>query len=146
MNVTIRDVTPETDFVQLAPILSEAWEEPTSVQQLYEWYDRRPEGWIGRRAVMVTDTGQVIGYSYLFHEPWMGNGRFHLIVIVSSDYRRQGYGQQLYESAVRWAEPHQVARFSSEAQVQCLEGLVFAQKRGFVIDRQLFKSKIELAA
>jgi len=34
MNVTIREVNPDTDFVPLAPNLSEAWAEPISVKQL----------------------------------------------------------------------------------------------------------------
>ena len=144
MSLTIREVNPETDFPQLVPILSEAWEEPVSVEQLTEWYQRRAEGWMGRRSVLVTDSGQVRGYSYVFHEPWMGDGRFHLIVIVAPNHRQQGYGQQLYDQAMQWVEPYHPSQFNCSVQESSAAGLAFAQKHGFVIDHHMFKSKIDL--
>ena len=145
MKVAVREVNPESDFVQLVPILSEAWAEPISVEQLQEWDADRPEGQVRRRSVLVTETGEVIGYSDVHHEPWMGDGRFDLYVTIAKTYRQRGYGQQFYENAVQWAEAHQATRLDSGVLEQCTEGLAFAQKRGFVVDRHMFKAKIDLA-
>ena len=115
MNVKIREVNPEIDFVQLAPILSEAWAEPISVEQLQEWDADKPEGEIRQRSVLVMNTEEIIGYSDVHHEPWMPDGRFDLYVTTAQNYRQQGYGQQLYEQAVQWAEAHQATRLDTEA-------------------------------
>jgi GNAT superfamily N-acetyltransferase len=93
----------------------------------------------------VTETEAVIGYSDVNHEPWMQDGRFDLTLIIAPAYRQQSYGQQLYAHALQWAEAHQATRLDTEVQEQFATGLAFAQKRGFVIDHHMFKSRIDLA-
>ena len=144
MNCIIRDINSETDFAQLVPILSEAWGEPISVTQLQEWDADRPEGQVRRRAVMVTDAGEIVGYSDADHEPWMQDGRFIILVIIATQYRQQGFGSQLYDNTLQWVQAQGATWLDTEAREDCDAGLAFAEKRGFTKHHRLFESRIDL--
>lgn len=145
MNIINREVIPDVDFPQLAPFLSEVWENPLSVETLHEWHDDFPGGEIRRKYVLVTEDGELIGYSDTTHEIWQPNGRFEIFVAVKPAYRRQGYGSLLYNDGLAFALANNATSLDAEARETCPEGMAFAKKRGFAVDRHMYESKIDLA-
>ncbi len=60
--------------------------------------------------------------------------------------RKQGIGKLLYDEAQSFLRKQEIACLKSETRENSPEGLHFAQKRGFSIDRHQFESTLDLVA
>jgi GNAT superfamily N-acetyltransferase len=120
--------------------------EPLSLAAALRWYRREQPGRIIFVAVAADAQDRVIGYCEAFHEAWFPGGQFQVFVIVDPDRRGQGVGSALFDQAQAFLERQQAASFKSEVREICPEGLRFAQKRGFAIERYQFESTLDLVA
>ena len=141
---TIRQANPAADFPRIAELLSGYQAEPVTVEQLWEWERRMPEGRIRQRLVAVEPNGAIAGYGYIDHEIWMRPGRFELWTLVDPARRGAGIGAALYSHALQLAVAHGAASFASETRDDDPASLSFAERRGYRIDRHTFESTLDL--
>ena len=143
-NYQIRKAIPDQDYGQLAALLTEIWSDPVNPNTLREWDATGDERQINRRMVMVDADDQVVGYSSVFHGSWAENGRFQIWVCVNPNYRNQKLGTQLYDEALAFVQTHNATIIDTEYREGWVESQYFAEKRGFVVDRHMFESTIDL--
>jgi GNAT superfamily N-acetyltransferase len=143
--IVIREAV-EGDFARIAELISATQPEPVTEADLLEWERRVLMGQIRRRMVAVVETNLIAGYSVVLHTESMGAGRFYLWVTVDPGRRRGGIGTQLYDSALDFAIGHGAVTLESEVREDDAAGIRFARERGFVVNRHLFESVIDLAA
>jgi L-amino acid N-acyltransferase YncA len=143
--MAIREAT-EADFARIAQLISATQPEPVTESDVLEWEVRRLAGQIRRRMVIVSQTGQIDGYSLVQHIESMGEGRFYLWVTVDLTRRQRGIGAGAYDEALAFALAQGATVLESEVREECDEGLGFAARRGFAVNRHLFESAIDLAS
>lgn len=146
MSTRVRAADLATDAERIAELISEAETEPVSGEQVREWDRRRPEGRIVGRAVAADLRGAIVGYGSAVHETWHEPDEFGLWVVVDRARRGAGAGAALYRELERFAHRHGGTRLRSETRDNCPEGLRFAQRRGYAIERHHFESRLDLAS
>jgi RimJ/RimL family protein N-acetyltransferase len=140
----IRTAVPDKDYAQLAALLSQVWSDPVNPDGLREW-DTTEDGRImNRRMVLVDADEKVVGYSSVFREGSAENGRYDIWVCVESRYRCQGLGTKLYDEALQFAKAQGAAILDTDYREGSEDSQRFAAKRGFVVDRYMFESTIDL--
>ena len=144
--MSVRPAAPETDFPGIAAVVNTFESEPISVETVHQWFTQTAPGRLAHRRVAVNDQDQVVGYSVSVHETWSPPGRFYVWVGVLPAWRRQGYGTALYADVLAFLRAHGATDLTSEALDNAPADLAFAQARGFVTDRHLFESTLDLAA
>ncbi len=143
-NFQIRTAIPDRDYEQLAALLSQIWSDPVNPDGLREW-DTTEDGRItNRRMVLVDAAEKVVGYSSVFRGSWMENGRYDIWVCVESSYRNQGLGTRLYDEALQFVKAQGATILDTDYREGSKDSQRFAAKRGFVVDRYMFKSTIDL--
>src|SRR5262249_18030375 len=75
----------------------------------------------------------------------MEPGLFWLHVIIAPAVRRQGIGTLLYNELLGFVRKHAGTLFRGEVHDTHPEGLTFAERRGWRIDRHIFESTLDLA-
>jgi len=68
-----------------------------------------------------------------------------LELTVAPERRRQGVGGRLYDEQVRFMRAHGATRLEAETPDNLPEGLRFAEQRGFVVNRHIYESTLDLA-
>jgi len=142
----IRPVDPQTDLPGIVELISSYEPEPISVESVQRWCERLTPGRVIHLLVALADQGKIIGYCEVFHESWFAAGEFQVWVIVDPGARKHGIGKLLYTEAQSFLRKQEVACLKSETRENSPEGLQFAQKRGFSIDRHQFESTLDLVA
>ena len=141
---TIRPAT-EADASAVADLINRDYPEPATVAQVRE----RIRGSSGSREVTrlvaTSDAGAVIGYGHMLRDDWMEPGLFWGHVVVDPEVRRQGVGSLLHGEVMAWARERGGATFRGEARESMPEGLPFAARHGYQIDRHIFESVLDLA-
>ncbi len=145
MAIQMQPLNPQTDFPRIAALRNTVDPEPITAGQLQEWEEQIPEGQIRRRVVAVDQDGLIVGFNDTGWDPWMAPGLFDLRVLVDPARRRQGIGALLYDDALQFAQARGATRFQARVRDTADDGLRFARHRGFVIDRQVFESTLDLA-
>lgn len=140
----IRHAVPDKDYEQLAALLSEVWSDPVNPNALREWDATGDAKQINRRMVLVDAEDKVLGYSSVFHGSWVENGRFSIWVCVHPNYRNQKLGTRLYDEALQFVRSQDAKVIDTEYREGWTDSAHFAQKRGFVVDRHMFESTIDL--
>lgn len=143
MALTITSADPLADYEALAQFLNEFEPDPISAAQIREW-DARQADSILRRHILRGAGGTVHGYSVVLHGPWEPEGRFYLWLAVDKTQRGQGWGQALYDEALAFIQSYNGTRINSEVSEVEIEGLRFAEARGFVRIRHTFSSVLDL--
>ncbi|HSN76916.1 MAG TPA: GNAT family N-acetyltransferase [Anaerolineae bacterium] len=144
-SIAIREAV-EADFARIAQLISATQPEPVTESDVLEWEGRTLAGQIRRRMVTVSQTGQIDGYSLVQHIESMGEGRFYLWVTVDPTRRHSGIGAGAYDEALAFALAQGATLLESEVREECDEGLGFAARRGFAVNRHLFESAIDLSS
>lgn len=144
MLITLRPPNPETDFPGVADLLTMAWPEPVTVEELQEEEQRQVAGKIRYRRVAVRDDGTIAGYGAAVHYPSQSAGLFHVIVAVDPEQRCQGIGAALYDDLLRFLAAQGATLLACEVPERHPQGLEFAQRRGFVIRRHAIGLILEL--
>lgn len=142
---TIRPAV-EADASAVADLINRGYPEPSTVEQVRE----RIRGSRGSREVTrlvaTSDAGEVIGYGHTLRDDWMEPGLFWAHVVVDPAVRRQGVGSLLHGEVMAWARERGGATFRGEARESMPEGLPFAARHGYHIDRHIFESALDLAS
>lgn len=144
MAFVLRSVEPEADFPRVAELLNQVGSELVTAAMLHESESRRLPGQIRRRVVAVNEDGVIAGYSVVRHAPHMQAGRFYLWVVVDRAWRNRGIGGRLYDDALDFALSQGATLLDSDVREEHPESLHFAERHGFIIDRHMFESVIDL--
>lgn len=142
--ITIRAAQPEPDGHAIVDLINTFEEVPVSYQQFLDWDAFQAEGRICRRTVAVDCAGQVIGYGQSSHEAWYPPGRFYLWVVTAKPARGQGVGTALFNDALSFAEGRGAQSYQSEVRDNDEIAMRFAAQRGFVVNRHLYESELDL--
>lgn len=142
----IRPLQPDSDFPKVLELINSFEPEPLSLAAALRWYERKLPGRIIHAIVATNAQNQVVGYCEAFHETWFPAGQFQIWVIVDSKARRLGIGSALYDEGQAFITGQGAAGLTSEVRDNCPEGLHFAQRRGFKIERSQFESTLDLLA
>ena len=141
--ITFRPVDLASDAGHLARLYSTTVPDPVSPATIRDWWTLRKEE--VRFTTLAFDQQQAVGYWDLDRETWMRPGHWYVKVIVDPAYRRQGLGGQLYQAALALARQQPGAsHLQTQVREDCPDGMRFAQKRGFQIERHAFTSILDL--
>ena len=107
----------------------------------------RPSGAHLRHVGAITDDGMLVGYASALGGPgtWLP-GRFRVVVFVDEAWRGRGAGGALYRGAERFALGHGATALEADVGEDDAGGLAFVERRGFVCERHLFASVLDLAS
>ncbi|MFN8527451.1 MAG: GNAT family N-acetyltransferase [Anaerolineae bacterium] len=144
MQLTIREADPLHDYETVAALLSTESLFPITAAHITDWDRNRPQGQIRRRAVGINADGVILGYSLALHHPGGTPGMWTIHVHIARDARHQGYGRQLYDDAIAFAQARGGSAFTGEVSEMQPEGRAFAERRGFHLHRHQFSSKLDL--
>lgn len=143
--VTIRPEREE-DYARVAELLSMGYAEPVTAAQVRQWRSQPPPGRIAHRVVAADGTGRVVGYGHALRDAWAVPGLFWLHVGVEPAARGKGIGAQIFRDVEGVARERGATIFRAEVRDQVAEGLRFAEKQGFSIERHIFESTLDLTA
>lgn len=135
----------DRDFERMAAIRNATFPEPVSGGQVGEWYRRdlatsQPFHYFVAEAA----DGSVTGYASVQHNEWHQPDEVMVRLNVHPDYRRQGVGRLLHAEVERLAKAHGFAGMEAYCQGDDDESYAWAQRRGFVCDRQRTESFLDL--
>ncbi len=145
MTIALRPETV-TDYVAVAALLSLGYPDPVDANQVWTWRQAADPARM-RMHVVAADNGDggVVGYAHALRDPWDAAEVFWLHVAVDGAQRGQGIGERLYEHVLAFAREHGATRLHGEVREALPEGLAFAEKHGFAVERHIFDSTLDLA-
>lgn len=146
MPITIRPVRVPEDLPRIVDIYNAISAEPVTVERWLGWESNPPEGRIREWVVAVTPDDYVVGYAGAEHSPWSAPGQFGAYSRVDPAYRNRGVGDAQLQHVESWAVAHGATLLRCSVRDVHHESVAFAQKRGWIIDRQVFDSTLDLAA
>ncbi len=142
---TLRPLDPAVDFEPLAELLRHAaWGQLSSAEQLRDSDLHAPPDRVRQRIVAVDASGALAGVGDAMRDSWMPSGRFLIDVVVAPGARGQGLGSQMYADAEAFACEHGARELEAEVPENSAQGQQFAQRRGFLVDRHMFESVLDL--
>ncbi|MGE5676305.1 MAG: GNAT family N-acetyltransferase [Mycobacterium leprae] len=130
----------KADSARVTEILNQWNLVPTSVAEMERGEWRVPVGHY--RTVAVADDGRILGFCPTVPD---GAGRFFTQVFVDRAHRRQGIGRLLYEDALRFVLANGGRIVQCQVRDDDPDSLAFAERRGFAVDRQQFRSMLSIA-
>ncbi|MBP1993032.1 GNAT family N-acetyltransferase [Paenibacillus eucommiae] len=107
----------------------------------------RTEETLLKRIGAVTDHGELIGFGLAVSGPWdpiTKPGHFLLQIKVDPQWCRRGIGNKIYQELLRYVTAHEAIVLETNVGDNNYEDLAWAEKRGFVIARNVFASKLNL--
>ena len=143
--MSVRPASPETDFPGITAVVNAFESESITVEIVQNWFTQTAPGRIEHRRVAVNAQDQVVGYSVSVHETWSPLGQFYVWVGVLPAWRRQGHGTALYADILSFLQTQGATDLTSEVLDSVPADIAFAQARGFVTDRHMFESTLDLA-
>jgi GNAT superfamily N-acetyltransferase len=145
MAFNIRPAVLDEDSETVAHLLSETGPEPTTGDELREEDARFIPGKLRRRYVAVDADNEILGYSSAVYYPSQPTGLFNIEVVVAEGQRRNGVGAALYGQVIQFAMDNGAEQFICQIKEESSDGLVFAQRRGFTIQRHVLGLTLDLA-
>jgi GNAT superfamily N-acetyltransferase len=142
--LTLRPEHPD-DYPRVAALLSIGYAEPVTAEQVAEWRANELPDRISYRVVAADPAGQAIGYAHALHDTWHVPGLFWLHAAVDPAARGRSLGARLYDDVADFARRQGATLLRAEARDAQPEGLRFAERRGFVVERHIFESTLDLA-
>ncbi|MDX2077743.1 MAG: GNAT family N-acetyltransferase [bacterium] len=143
--MTIRIANPETDFPQIAQILTRYSTEAVTVAELWDDEKRMMHGKIRRRWVSSDDqTGAINGYALVIKYPSEPIDLFHTEIVVMPNFHRQGIGRTLYTEALTFAREHGCGRLMTTVKDDDVPSLTFGKNRGFDVSHHVFDSTLDV--
>jgi GNAT superfamily N-acetyltransferase len=132
-----------TDLPRVAELYCQSNPEPISPEEILEWDTIKQSGGLRYRLVAEDESGHIVGYGHLVRDPYMAAGLYWVHIIVSPSERGKGYGHELYQTL---SSVESATHLRAEVRDDCGEGLAFAERLGFTVDRHLFESTLDLAS
>jgi GNAT superfamily N-acetyltransferase len=142
----IRPARIETDLPAIVRIINPYETNPLTFEQVRSFFQHNPPGRIQGRLVVVDDNDAVAGYSGFVHEASAPAGHCIVWVIVDPAFRRQGLGASLWQACLAALQEQSATRLEVDVFDNDPVGLGFAQRRGFSLHHQIFRSTLDLAA
>jgi GNAT superfamily N-acetyltransferase len=143
MRTTLRLLDPAVDYPSLTELLNQIETEPVTVEVLRA-RDRITAEDLRWRHVIVDEVNQIIGSSLILGRQVGSTDHFYLWVAVDPIWRNQGIGATLYDHALDFVLVRRARILTSSVYEEHPEGLRFAQKRSFIVDRHIFISTLDL--
>lgn len=155
---TIRQMRKPDDYHAAADLLNFIASEPTTGKLLEEEDAKIPPGqldyneegkltgWDHPKWVAEDEQGQVIAYAHAWRAPWTEPGDLMLNLVVHPEKRRTGVGRAIYDEVRRWSAEVKASRLIAFMKDDDAASLAFAERRGYVQERHMFESVLELAA
>jgi GNAT superfamily N-acetyltransferase len=141
----LRPLRPETDFPQLADLLNTYVSDPVTEAVLREREEIRPAGEVRLRLV-AEQGGRLAGFGDAGRHAGMGAGRFWIRIIVRPEARGQGIGTRLYDALHPFAREQGAGALRATVRDNEPACLRFAEQRGFVTERHVFESVLDVPA
>ena len=137
----------EDDAPAVTAIINEGYPEPSTIEQVRERIRAAlADGGAITRLVATDAGGRVIGYGHALREDWMAPGLYWVNVAVPPEARRQGVGSALFAAVRDWAAARGATTFLAEARENLPQSRNFLERHGFLVDRHIFESTLDLAA
>ena len=136
------DIT--SDAAEMARLYSYTIPEPITPETARDWWTLR-EGETRVTMLALDESGRAIGYWDVERETWMNPGRFFIKVIVAPEARGQRLGTRMYEDALRLAREYGATQLESMVREADEVAVRFAKQRGFIVERHMFESSLDLA-
>jgi len=142
---TIRPCEPR-DYERVAWVHNAIQPEPELPEQMREEDERvrSKPGVIFHRVVAESQQGQVVGYGFAEHYPWMPAERWAIKAMVHPSARRQGVGQALFDHVKRLAEEGGGTKIEIWVRGDDEESIAWSARRGFFVDRRRTESVLDL--
>ncbi|MFC3799201.1 GNAT family N-acetyltransferase [Cohnella sp. GCM10012308] len=153
----LRPLKVPGDYEGLAALLNTFFSEPISAERLQEDDTRLFEvghtymddngllaGYDRTRYVAVTEDDLIVGYVWSWRAPWTEPGYLNNTVVVKKEYRGQGIGERLVRHLLQWGEGLGAIKLVAEIWDDDPAARLFAEHRGFSVDRHAFQSVLEL--
>jgi GNAT superfamily N-acetyltransferase len=141
IRVLIEDDAPGT-----AALINEGASEPATIETIRERLrgDGRPLSDVLRLGAFEGE--RQIGYGHAVRSNWMSDGLYWLHITVDPALRRRGIGSRLYIALLDHVRGQGATALRGEAREAEPDALPFAEHHGFMIDRHIFESTLDLAA
>lgn len=155
---TIRQMRKPDDYNAAAELLNFIASEPTTGKLLEEEDAKIPPGqldyneegkltgWDHPKWVAEDEQGQVIAYAHAWRAPWTEPGDLTLNLVVHPEKRGTGVGRAIYNEVRRWSAEVKTSRLITFMKDNDAASLAFAERRGYIQERHLFESVLDLAA
>lgn len=140
----LRSALPSSDESGIASVVNDFEQNPVSIETVHEWLTHDAPGRISYRRVAVNGDDAVVGYAVSVHETWDPEGQFYAWAGVAPAWRGLGIGAALYADMLAFLKHHNAGTVTSEVRDDCAVSQAFARRRGFVNDRHLFQSSLDL--
>ena len=140
----LRPAVPESDFGQIAVLISSQEDDPTLESDLGEDYEKQRESLI--RIMAAEDVqGQMAGFYWAYrNKVEAGWASFYLV--VRPETRRQGVGSLLYEDLLQTVKDVKMDKLRVNVRDNFPEGRAFAERRGFTENRHTIGMELDLLA
>ena len=129
--ISLRNTDPPRDFDWIAALINSVDMEPTSVNELKEWYQRKLPDDIHLR-VVENASREKLGFHCLFRYNAGDGIHYKFYLIVEPEYRRQGAGAALYDHLEGLAHSMGTGAITTNILDNDPSSRHFAEKHGFI--------------
>lgn len=143
LNIDIRPINFEENIYDVVNLLRASTSLPFNDRILREARRLVPQD-RQQHQIIATRKNQIIGFGDVGHDPQMAPGRFWIYVTVRENDRNLGIGKLLYDECLKYAISNHAAFLMTEVQGNSLEGLKFAESRGYKVTHDFIVSRLRL--
>jgi GNAT superfamily N-acetyltransferase len=137
----------EADYEALAAVRTAVYPDYAITAAEWRRWDERREARLTFRRMIAELDGQPVGGLVYEHNAWAYHPqKFQVGVWVHPDYRRRGIGEALYQQMQAELETHQPIALRHTVREDYVDGLRFAERRGFAEELRSWESRLDVAA
>lgn len=144
--IQIRPYNAETDLDFLVELYNCIFPEPINAELVREIDGRRAQTHEVRRMMALDESGRPVGGAEVGRAKWSAPGRYFAGVIVPPANRGKGIGQALWADMETYLRENGCTRCDVEVRDNDPASRAFGEHRGFVVDRHVFESTLDVAA
>ena len=147
MEIVYRLFNSDTDYPRRAEIINRTArnQSPMTADRLRAIDLEQPSDLFQQLIVATDGNRHMLGFSRILQPPWYSAGDMYQVIRVDPEFQRRGIGTGLYERLLTAARQTQTKRLFADVADYLPDELVFAERRGFQIDRHMFESRLDVA-